>query len=652
MERLRGRTILLTVVTLLAVLLLIPSVVPSQNIPLWFSKGMDRVGLFKKIQLGLDLQGGSHFVYRIDLDKAVEDKATEIRRDIETKLEEMKLAGRVKTPARPLGAVTVTMANADDKARIDEKFLADYDEIVVRRDCPAEDDAAKSVCLRVSSDYADRIKKSALEQAIETVRERIDEKGVAEPTVIQKDEQIIVELPGLEESYVKEVKDLIERTAKLEFKIVQHAQERNGGQYQTVDDFMFRVHKYVSEDPAAKALGIKAESTNWAHRETGKEFVDYYLQIDDKPRIEQLTPAAAKQRGCYRSDMKEVGGKVECEISARVTLQDYLAKAGEKQPDLVPDDEHEFGYEPSEYVVDKQKKKVWRTYYLRRAVELGGTAVTDARVIFNPTTTRPEVLVNFNRWGGRRFGELTGENVGHKMAIILDDKVASAPVIQTRIDGGSSQITMGGGSSAEAQKEAQALVNVLRTGSLPAPLREDSYSEVGPLLGQDAIAKARLSFVLGTVLVILLMIVYYRFSGMIAIAALILNILYTLAAMSAIGATLTLPGIAALVLTVGMAVDSNIIIYERIREELRAGKSPRGAADAGFQRGFAAIVDGHLTTGAAAYVLYQFGSGPIRGFAVMLMIGIVVNIWTGTWVSRLFYDYYLGKGRKALTVSI
>jgi preprotein translocase subunit SecD len=238
------------------------------------------------------------------------------------------------------------------------------------------------------------------------------------------------------------------------------------------------------------------------------------------------------------------------------------------------------------------------------------------------------------------------------MAIILDDKVNSAPVIQAKIGGGRSTITMGGTNSKEVFKEAQDLVDVLRTGSLPAPLKEESSSFIGPLLGRDAIQKTKFSFMLGGVLVILIMIYIYRVAGAISIAALVLNLLFMMAVLAAFGATLTLPGIAALVLTIGMAVDANVIIYERIREELRAGKSVRGAVDAGFSRAFAAILDGNLTTGFAGYVLLTYGSGPIKGFAVMLIIGIICTLFTTTWCSRLFFEHYVGRGRKVTQISI
>jgi preprotein translocase subunit SecD len=200
---------------------------------------------------------------------------------------------------------------------------------------------------------------------------------------------------------------------------------------------------------------------------------------------------------------------------------------------------------------------------------------------------------------------------------------------------------MGGGDARSAQTQAEDLVNVLRTGALPAPLVEAQSSQIGALLGQDAIDRAQLSMVVGAALVVLLMLYFYKLSGLIANVAMVLNILFQVSILASLQATLTLPGIAALVLTIGMAVDSNIIIYERIREELRAGKSVRGAVDAGFGRAFWTVFDAHVTNFVAAFVLYEYGSGPIQGFAVMLLIGVVCNLFTSTWVSRLMFDHWV-----------
>jgi preprotein translocase subunit SecD len=512
-------------------------------------------------------------------------------------------------------------------------------------ECAAGPERAQSVCFRVSSDYAEGIKTSALEQAIQTVRERISERGVSEPSVIAKGDQIIVELPGLDEVEIDRVKDLIKRTAKLEFKIVDEA-EVNGA---VRNDFMKKLYGHAKNDLDAKAEKITVDIDQWTHDESGRTYVDYYLRAEDRRKF--LDHDTADEMGCLAKDEEYDPRGRYCNVTGRQVLIQYLEKLGAANPDMKLDDDHGYGYEK----VTPQDAKLdpyWRSYYLYRAVELAGSAVQNSYVYWNPTSNKPEVLIEFNRWGGRRFGDLTGKNVGRKMAIILDDKINSAPTIQTQIGGGSSSISMGGNDAQAMQTEAQDLVNVLRTGSLPAPLRVDSESKVGPLLGRDAVDKAKFAFLLGSLLVVIIMVGYYRFCGVISIAALALNILFMMAILATFGASLTLPGIAALVLTVGMAVDANIIIYERIREELRSGKSVKGSVDAGFSRGFAAILDGQLTTGVAGYVLYQYGSGPIKGFAVMLMIGIICTLFSATWVTRLFFEHYVGKGRKAPTISI
>ena len=633
---LRWKTYTLAALILLAAVYLVPSASGDlSRLPTWFSK------LFsKKVQLGLDLQGGLHIVYGLDLDKAVDDKAGELKRDIESKLAEQKLVATVEAPRTPLGAVFIVLANAADKGKIDAKFLDDYDEVLETIDCPPAK-KAMSVCTRVSSNYADRIKESAQAQAIITIKDRADRDGVREPTIIKKGEDIVVELPGLNEQDIERIKHVIDRTAQLEFKIV--------------DDnspFMQKLATKVTADPVAKDKGISVDYDSWSNDETGQRHTDVFLTAKDRKVF--LARDEAEKYGCYRKDKEAPGGKYECTIRGRRVIQEYVAALG---PDGQPDDQHQFGFEelaPNDPAkMAKAPEKTWRTYYLFRTAELTGTAVSSADKSWDQTTNRPEVIVQFNRFGARRFGDLTSKNVGEKMAVILDDVINSAPTIQQAILGGRSSITMGRAEPQIADREAQDLVNVLRTGALPVPLREMSSSRVGPMLGQDAIDKAKLSMGLGALAVVLMMLWFYRFSGVIANVAMVLNILFQVAIMAAIQTTLTLPGIAGLVLTIGMAVDSNIIIYERIREELRAGKSVRGAVDAGFSRAFWTVFDAHVTNFVAGFVLMEYGTGPIRGFAVMLLIGVVCNLFTSTWVSRLMFEHYVGRKKTATaTISI
>jgi len=252
------------------------------------------------------------------------------------------------------------------------------------------------------------------------------------------------------------------------------------------------------------------------------------------------------------------------------------------------------------------------------------------------------------------FGDLTSQIVGKKLAAILEDRVRSAPVINQAIRGGHAVITLGRGTDPTVQeREREELVNVLKTGSLPAPLVESSHSAVGPTLGRDAIDKTKVSFIIGICLVVLIMVGVYKWSGWIAVFSVVFHIVMTLAVMAMFGATLTLPGVAAIVLSIGMEVDGNILIYERIRDELLLGKSVRGAVDLGFSRAFSAILDGQLTTATAGWVLLEYGSGPIKGFAVMLLVGVFTTLSTNIWVTRIFFDWYISRKKGQLaTISI
>ena len=644
---LKWRTLGLLLSIVMCVGVLAPSFLRDGELPSWFP-------FAKKINLGLDLQGGLHIVYSIDLDRAVEDRAHEIKRDLDARFIDDKIKATVNTPTIPIGSVNIALDDATKKAQVEAAIKSDYGSITTTVECAT--DPAKSICFRVSSTFADGIKKSALTNAVSTIRERIDEKGIAEPTVIEKGDEILVELPGLNKEATQETRDIIARTAKLEFKVVD-----NGSEY------MRKIYSKVAPlgndagedegkatDPEAEAAGIRASIDQWQPEDGGARQTDYFLFAYD--REETIGLDLAKELGCLNrgNKNKQVGDKVTCNVPGRVIMDRYLTSLAAKDPSFKIPDNREVKYELVEAQPSaKDQRTFWRSYYLDRTVRLTGSAINDATPSYDPNTNRPIVLLDFNRFGSRVFGDLTAEIVGRKLATILDDKVKSAPIINGAIRGGRASITMGGAEVTRQEQERDELVNVLKTGSLPAPLKEESVSEIGPTLGMDAIEKTRLSFGLGVLLVFLIMIGIYKWSGIIAVGAVVVNILLMMSVMAIFGATLTLPGIAAIVLTVGMAVDGNILIYERIRDELLLGKSVRGAVDLGFARAFSAILDGQLTTAAAGWVLLSYGSGPIKGFAVMLLVGIVTTLFSNIWVSRLFFDWYLTnkKGQMA-TISI
>lgn len=602
MERsLTVRIVSYSLLTLLAAALIVPSVAGwlgrDAEVPTWFKSVVS-----KKILLGLDLQGGLHLVYEVQVDKAVSDKADRLASDIEEKLRKEKKITEVRADREGNAEIILRFKDPTNLAKLDREFMRDYQKYLYEDGRNAD---KGEVRFKIEGAYVDELRDYAIRQGVETIRNRVDKLAVAEPTIIRKGTDIVVELPGLLPEDFERVKKLIGRTAQLEFKMID-----DGSAY-------MRKLGGVAQSKKAEFPGIEVGNDFWQEREAQVQHSDVFLKSKDRSELEKFI-------------------------------------AGLSAEDKPPAD-HEIGYElmpERERDVDDpgpKKDPVWRTYYLHRRAELTGEYITDAEVGWDQQTGRPEVLVQFDREGANLFEKASGQNIGRKMAIILDEKVTSAPVIETKIGGGRARITMGGsGDPFALQQEAKDLVAVLRTGALPAPLKKTFETQVGPTLGRDAVDKAKLSMIIGSLAVILLMLVYYRMAGLIANVAMGLNILYQLAILALLGATLTLPGIAGVVLTVGMAVDANIIFYERIREEMRAGKSVRGAVDAGFGRAFVAVFDAHVTNLVAGIVLYSYGTGPIRGFAVTLMIGVIANLFTSVWLSRAMFDALLsGKPKSA-----
>jgi len=642
---LKWRTLALLVGLLLCAGVLAPTWPGSASLPSWFP-------FKKKISLGLDLQGGMHIVYAIALDRAVDDKAAEIKRDLETRFADEKIKATVKTPTSLVGAVTVTLADATKKAEIESRVHADYGDTIQNREC-APTDGPNALCFLVSASYADGIKKSALSNAVSTIRDRINEKGVAEPSVVERGDDIIVELPGNPDDPVMlDTLEIIKRTSKLEFKVVDDSTDcmkLDRAQWETSPRcFMVRLYTHIGSDkenlatePKAAALQIRAENYQWTPEEGGGQRSEHYFLVYDRDDAECLKTAADAD-------------KARCKLTGRQVMERYLKELAATDPTFKVPDDHDIGYERIDPDPGaKDQRTYWRVYYLDHAVRLTGSAIANATPNNDPNTGAPVVQIDFNRFGGRQFGDLTAQIVGQKLATILDDRIRSAPQINTAIRNGHAVITLGGGDPFHQEREREELVNVLKTGSLPAPLVEQSHSKVGPTLGRDAIDKTKVSFIIGICLVIVIMVGIYRWSGWIAVFSVVFHIVMTLAVMAMFGATLTLPGVAAIVLSVGMEVDGNILIYERIRDELLLGKSVRGAVDLGFSRAFSAILDGQLTTATAGWVLLQYGSGPIKGFAVMLLVGVFTTLSTNIWVTRIFFDWYIARKKGQLaTISI
>ena len=591
-------------VTVLAVLYLIPTLVPEDKQP-----GFIKAHFQKRIQLGLDLQGGLHLVYEVNVDKAVSDKVDRLSSDIEDRLRRDKGVNDVNVNREGRDDIILTFKNSADQTKVDDQMLRDYRK---QLDLVERNPTTGVVRLRLDPDQVEEVRDYALRQGIETIRGRVDKLGVAEPTIIKKGTDIIVELPGLKPADFERIKSIIGRTAQLEFKIVDDGPQ----------DYMKKLAGLVPKRDPKAPLGpndIDVGTEAWNEEDSGKQHEDIYLRS-----------------------------------KSREALQKFIA--GLSGENAVPAD-HEIGYEEIQRgggdSGEGAPEKYWRTYYLHKRAALTGEYLANADQTWDQNTGRPEVAFEFDHQGAAISERMTGDNIGRKMAIILDEKVTSAPVIKSRI-GARGRITLGSyGDPFQLQQEAKDLVAVLRSGALPAPLRKTFETQVGPTMGRDSIQQAKLSMYVGAAAVILFMLIYYRLSGLIAVLAMILNLVYMLAILAGFEASLTLPGIAGLVLTVGMAVDANIIIYERIREELRMGKSVRTAVDAGFARAFWTVFDAHVTNFVAGVVLYSYGSGPIRGFAVTLLVGIITNLFTSYWVSHWMFEAVVGRrGATKSTLSI
>jgi preprotein translocase subunit SecD len=352
---------------------------------------------------------------------------------------------------------------------------------------------------------------------------------------------------------------------------------------------------------------------------------------------------AKKQVGASR------GGDREVYFELPEAQKDAVQKA------LTPrlPDSRQIAFGPVQAANGMEKPGFLRTYLINSRPGITGDYLTNAQVQQNKDMPNDYyVIMSFDPEGAKIFERLTTENVGRHMAIVLDGKITSAPVIQEKIGGGTARITLGRGGDARAKfQEAKDLALVLKAGALPAPVEIREKRQVGKTLGQDTVNKGTMAMAVGTALVVLFMALYYRASGMFANVALVLNVLLMVAFLALIEATVTLPGMAGIVLTIGMAVDANVLILERIREELRHGKTPRSAIDAGYKKAFSTIFDGHITTLIAGVVLMQYGSGPVRGFAVTLIIGLICSLYTAIVVTRLIYDFLTSRGRvEALSI--
>jgi preprotein translocase subunit SecD len=502
-----------------AIILLLPSL--QLSLPAW----MQPFESLPRIQLGLDLQGGTHLLLEVKLQEAVKTSLRRRGDDIQREVRDNKLTAPLISQ-NPDGSLIIKLTSPSERSAFQDLMSRAFTDLTLVQ-APNE---GSTYMANFTQPEAVQIRSNAMDQALETIRNRIDQLGVRETTVAREGENnILVQLPGIQDP--ERAKELIGKTAVLQFKL-----------------------------------------------------------LDDKHTV-----ADALRQGPPAGDEILYGPP----------------QAGGPPP-----------------------------YLVESPVLMTGDVVTDARVREGGRMEGPYVEVRLNRRGTDIFAALTSQNVGRNLAIVLDGTVYSAPVIKEPIPGGDVQIT--GNFSFE---EAHNLAIVLRSGSLPAPVEIIEERTVGPSLGRDSIHQGELSFVVGAIAVLTFMAIYYSGAGILADLGLILNILLLVCVMAALQATLTLPGIAGIVLTLGMSVDANVLVNERMREELRAGKSPREAVKTGYERAWSAIRDSNISTFVAGLILFQFGTGPVKGFAVTLCVGVLTGVFSCFVVTRAWYDWKISMRR-------
>ncbi|MCL7961026.1 MAG: protein translocase subunit SecD [marine benthic group bacterium] len=498
-------------------------------------------------------------------------------------------------------------------------------------------------------------KAQAIETTLTTIRNRIDEFGVREPTIQRVgNERIIVELAGIDDP--ERAKAIVERTAFLEFKLVREDDNfRNAlpridrGIVQELGAENLRGAAIEEAEPESQLSDILGTQADTAVEAAGDSTVAEPDSVEADPTADETL--AEQDTG--EPNLRPLTG-----LLLEGTHPGIMLVAEEEVPTV----ERYLATEALRNALPRNTELRWgaqataaagaayrELYVLESDPILTGDLLQDAGpAARDPQFNQPYVPFETTRRGSRVFQRGTAPNVGRYMAIVLDSRVQSAPVIRQTLSR-RAQIEMGGGSSFQ---EAQDLALVLRAGALPMPIRVVEEHSVSASLGADSISQGRNAFIIGIIGVVLLMIWYYRVAGVMAVAALCVYVLFVLGGLAGLGATLTLPGIAGLILSVGMAVDANVLIFERIREESDAGKTPRTAVDAGFAQALSAIVDANLTTLITAAILYQFGTGPIRGFAVTLVIGIIASFFTALYVTRTFFLVYLERRSPTEPLSI
>jgi preprotein translocase subunit SecD len=563
----------------------------------------------KRMKLGLDLQGGMRVVLEVDIIQLLDDVA----KNKDDKFRAIIKEVRNETASNDVSIIPIFV----------NKFKADTIRLSRYFGSMRDDDS------KITSMLEDETGK-AVDRAIETVRNRVDQYGVSEPSIQkQGGRRIIVELPGVKDE--NDVRQLINSTALLEFRMMKDPQIS----YKVMES----VDKYLTGKLETDTTTETATSI-----EKGKK------PEKRKDALSELTGNAAAPESDTSKEAqfaREHPFFMYVKPDQRGSGEGYVAEKDKdrvvrllERPEvqrLIPAD-LEFLWS-AKVQSFKDEQKYYLLYPVKKTPELTGNVITNAQASVDPEDNRSIVNMEMNSEGARDWARITGANIGKRVAIIMDKGVFSAPVVQAKITGGRSRIT-----GMDSPAEARLLEIVLKAGALPAPVTTIEQRSIGPSLGEDSIRAGLTSILISFILIVLFMVVYYHSAGAVADFALFFNILFILGVMASFGATLTLPGIAGIVLTIGMAVDANVLVNERVREELETGKTLRLAIDTGYHRAFTAIFDGHVTSFLTGIVLYQFGSSGVQGFALTLMIGLVANLFSAIVITHVIMNIMMDKG--------
>jgi SecD/SecF fusion protein len=618
-------------------------------------------GMVHPIKLGLDLRGGIYITMEVDVLKFIEEQASN-KDDI---FNAVLAAASKEEQTSDETVVSIFARRFQEIAAAKGKTLANY---FLLNDVKTGEDKEIIASLMKGSD-------EAVDRAIEIIRNRIDQYGLTEPT-IQKfgSRRIIIEVPGAADP--ANVRQLLEGTAQLEFrlfkdpKIVRRVIDR-------IDKYLTSTGVVTSVDtakvpsmdstktgdlaqgadsskkaPVAAAKKAKETKAIAATSDTIKKdssLANATLNPDDSARVADSIATLGMSDAQKAAKFSKEHPFTVLIAKGQTKQGDYYVSEADRRamleilarPDIKPMYDGEVDFSFSRPIKDANGTNFYEVYFLNGQAELTGKYIVDAGAELRDG--KPTVTMRMDDDGARIWGRVTGDNVNHRIAIVLDNVVYSAPNVISKIEGGNSEI-----SGSRDMAEANLLKIVLKAGALPAPVKIIQEQVVGPSLGSDSIAKGTQSVLIGFLVVIIFMAFYYVTGGFVADIAVLVNLLFTLAVLAAFGATLTLPGMAGIVLTVGIAVDANVLIYERIREELASGKSLKLAIDDGYKRAFAPIFDGHLTAFFSGVILYSMGTGTVQGFGVTLMIGIAASLFTAIVITRVIFDILLERAPNAI----